>query len=247
MGLRTRLRQRARHLRSATLRSRRPQGDRFWTRYRAMPGRAAEFLNSCSVDLREQRVAVLGCGDGAVCLGLYRALRPSVMVGYDTTAPTATGLETLANAAGVRASIPPNLRFEAYVPEGIPSPDDSFDAAVVAASPLDFGDLARPIAEAVRVVTSKGVLVVALSRDWPARFAEVVADVSVRPEVSLDEVQAAVLAGGWRPHAVQLDGKLTRLTDAQLRHPLASLAVGGVMLLAHPATGQALESQTTEP
>jgi len=88
-----------------------------------------EFIGGAGLSIDARRVLDIGCGDGAIDLGLCKKARPARLLGLDLVQTDIDDLKTLAEAAGC-GEWPRNLEFGVCSPTLIPLPDSSMDVVV---------------------------------------------------------------------------------------------------------------------
>jgi ubiquinone/menaquinone biosynthesis C-methylase UbiE len=122
------------------------------------------IFGEAGVEVRDKRIADIGCGDGIIDLAIARAGAPAELVGYDVNRTDPERLLEQARRYGGIDALPAQLRFEASEPEGIPAPDAAFDLAVTWSA---FEHIQAPLAvarEIRRILAPGGVLFLQL---WP--------------------------------------------------------------------------------
>ncbi len=200
----------------------------FRRQYWAAADTILALLASDGVTLDGKRVADIGCGDGAVALGLVRRARPAEVVGFDIAPTEVSALLARARQEGLPDTMPANLRFVTSSLEHIPAPTQSFDIAF-AWWTLEY--MRRPIAmckEIGRILRRSGVLVVGVSHHLAA---------DPQHRRSFEDVQRALLAAGILIAKVELEEPIVRIEPQFAHRPFSEAARGEARMLAiSPAT-----------
>jgi ubiquinone/menaquinone biosynthesis C-methylase UbiE len=220
--------------------------------YYAAPQQIVDFLAGDRLDIAGKRVADLGTGDGIIALGLHALARPELLVGYDLTPVDERALLEMAREHGVAKELPPGLRFEQSSEHEIPAADGSFDAVVSWSAFEHISDLEGMARELRRVLVPGGIVMIQLfpfyfsehgDHGWHRpSFEHLVTGVDETPDnaylnrTTLDELHRALVAGGLRVGKVELIHHAFHLPPELVDHRLTDLAIGGVKLLAAPAT-----------
>jgi SAM-dependent methyltransferase len=212
-----------------------------------MAASLVDFLQTNGVRVDGGQVASIGCGDGAITVGIAHQGSPSLIVGFDWEAPDADRVLERARQAGVGTSLPPAVHFERFESGGIPAAEATFDAALVALNWGEIEQLAGPVAGVGRVLRPGGVLAVMLSRDWPARLPAGPDGVAAGDGPSLEAIQGMVLAAGLDLVAVTMDAPVAAVPAGQSWAPLATLAVRSLAILARAPAGRAGSLSSDEP
>ena len=180
-----------------------------------------EFLAGDGIELKGCDVADIGCGDGAMALGVASMAEPASMVGYDIV-PVDTGrLVSCAAATGLGPGLPANLRFEVCGQESLPAADGQFDYVY---SWSAFEHVLQPVSvlrEVHRILRPGGVVMIQVwpffhskhgSHLWhwfPDGFAQLLYDTDSIAEV----VRSAPERGpAWSDQILEAYGELNRVT-----------------------------------
>jgi SAM-dependent methyltransferase len=99
------------------------------------------------------RLLDVGCGPGAITLGLAAAVAPGEVVGIDLRAAAVEQARATAGQRGIA-----NVRFEVGSAYDLPFPDASFDAAFAHVVLMHLREPARALAEMRRVLRPGGVV-----------------------------------------------------------------------------------------
>ena len=142
----------------------------FREHYEDAASQILEFLSEDGLSLEGRMVADIGCGDGALTLGLAHKGKPKQINAYDIRPVDKEALEQRAQAHGPSDSIPENILFIVSEGEFIPAQSDVFDAVV---SWSAFEHVAQPAAllrEIHRVLNpATGFLFLQI---WPLFYSE---------------------------------------------------------------------------
>ncbi len=145
-----------------------PEGlEWFWEKYHDATGQIVEFCAACRVQLADQEIADVGCGEGSMALGLCRRVHPRRLVGFDLKATDTDALLSNSERIGAGADMPRGLEFRTSAPTRIPAESDAFDFAY---SWSAFEHIADPIAmlhEVRRILRPTGCFFLQL---WPFYF-----------------------------------------------------------------------------
>ena len=143
-----------------------PMSDRlkwFKSHYDDAATEIIKFIDDAGLSLDARRVLDIGCGDGAIDLGLCLKSRPARLLGMDLVPTDVKDL--LARAEGVGLSeLPKNLEFGTCTSFEIPVPDCSMDVVV---SWSVFEHVSNPVAvlsELRRIIRPGGFMFLQI---WP--------------------------------------------------------------------------------
>jgi ubiquinone/menaquinone biosynthesis C-methylase UbiE len=126
------------------------------------------FLDDAGCSLDTRRVLDIGCGDGAIDLGLSIKSKPARLLGMDLVQTNIEDLKELAMAAGL-SEIPQNLEFGVCRETEIPLPDRSMDAII---SWSVFEHVANPVkvlSELRRIIRPGGFMFLQI---WPLYWSQ---------------------------------------------------------------------------
>lgn len=229
-----------------------------------------DFINEAQLSIDARRVLDIGCGDGAIDLGLATKSSPARLLGLDLVETDVDDLRLRATSNGL-SDLPRNLEFGTCTPTSIPLPDCSMDVVI---SWSVFEHVSNPIAvlsELRRIIRPGGFMFLQI---WPlfssqhgshlwywfpdgwvqhTRSAgDVTAEVrssqslpeSVKDEMlvdfdtlnrlSIDELQRALAATGFRIRRIQMQSDLIEVPKELAHHSVVDLATSGVKLIALP-------------
>lgn len=137
----------------------------FEEHYRQAADELLDFLAEDGLSLEGQFVADVGCGDGAIDLGLVHRGRPRELIGFDLEPVDVGWLEREARQAGVLDDgLPPELRFEVCSSTALPAATHSFDAVVSWSTFEHVQEPVRTLREVRRILRPGGVLFLQI---WP--------------------------------------------------------------------------------
>ena len=122
-----------------------------------------EFIEDAELSLDARRVLDIGCGDGAIDLGLCLKSQPARLLGMDLNLTDLDDLRERAREAGL-GEIPRNLEFGTCTQTEIPIPDCSMDVVI---SWSVFEHVANPVAvlsELRRIIRPGGFMFLQI---WP--------------------------------------------------------------------------------
>ena len=122
-----------------------------------------KFVDEAELTLDTKRVLDIGCGDGAIDLGLCLKRSPARLLGMDLVQTDIDDLRERASAAGL-GELPTNLEFGVCTPTEIPIPDCSMDVVL---SWSVFEHVANPVAvltELRRIIRPGGFMFLQI---WP--------------------------------------------------------------------------------
>lgn len=126
------------------------------------------FIADAGLTIDTKRVLDIGCGDGAIDLGLCLKASPARLLGLDLVKTDIADLARRANAAGL-SELPRNLEFGECTATEIPLPDASIDAVL---SWSVFEHVSNPIAvlsELRRVIRPGGFMFLQI---WPLYWSQ---------------------------------------------------------------------------
>ena len=143
-----------------------PMADRlrwFKSHYDNAATEIINFIEDAELSLDARRVLDIGCGDGAIDLGLCLKSRPARLLGMDLLPTDVEDLVARAQAAGL-GDLPKNLEFGTCTPTEIPVPDCSMDVVI---SWSVFEHVSNPVAvlsELRRIIRPGGFMFLQI---WP--------------------------------------------------------------------------------
>lgn len=123
-----------------------------------------DFFAGDGIALKGADVADIGCGDGAMAMGVAQMAEPASLVGFDIVPVDTHRLLKSATATGLGERLPPNLVFERCEEERLPAADASFDYVF---SWSAFEHILQPVSvlrEMHRVLRPGGVVMIQV---WP--------------------------------------------------------------------------------
>jgi ubiquinone/menaquinone biosynthesis C-methylase UbiE len=135
----------------------------FSAHYGAAADQILRFIEDAGLSIDTRRVLDIGCGDGAIDLGVCSKASPARLLGLDLIQTDVDDLRAVANAAGVN-EWPRSLEFGTCTSTAIPLPDCSIDAVI---SWSVFEHVANPIrvlCELRRVIRPGGFMFLQI---WP--------------------------------------------------------------------------------
>lgn len=143
-------------------------GDWFEEHYVHAPGEVLDFLAADGLDLTDQVVGDVGCGDGIIDLGLVHRGAPRQLTGFDLNEVDTERLARLAEERGLPA-IPDTLHFARSTATSLPAPDDTFDVVVTWSAFEHVGDPLTLMRDIGRVLKPDGLLFLQI---WPLFHSE---------------------------------------------------------------------------
>lgn len=242
----------------------------FKSHYEDAARQILEFIDDADLSLDARRVLDIGCGDGAIDLGLCLRSRPARLLGMDLYPTDLEDLAERARAAGL-GELPHNLEFGTCTPTEIPIPDCSMDVVI---SWSVFEHVANPVAvlsELRRIIRPGGFMFLQIwplfhsqhgSHLWywyPNGWAqqlldprlveesvrssqampsdvtdEMLTDFNTLNRLTIDELQRALAASGFRIRRIHLQSDLIEVPRELSHRSVTDLAISGVKLIAIP-------------
>lgn len=229
-----------------------------------------EFIDEAQLSIDARRVLDIGCGDGAIDLGLATKSSPARLLGLDLVETDLDDLRLRATSTGL-SDLPRNLEFGTCTATTIPLPDCSMDVVI---SWSVFEHVSNPIAvlsELRRIIRPGGFMFLQIwplfssqhgshlwywfpdgwvqhtrsasdvaaevrsSRSLPESVKdEMLVDFNTLNRLSIDELQRALAATGFRIRRIQMQSDLIEVPRELAHHSVVDLAISGVKLIALP-------------